>query len=55
MPLLLLDTIIEKIKEAGFHVAARKETTLTKEMASMLYKQNEEKEYFGDLVDHMTR
>jgi len=36
----LLDVILDKIKEAGFHVAARKETTLTKDIAEMLYKQN---------------
>ncbi|XP_067934512.1 thioredoxin domain-containing protein 3 homolog isoform X2 [Watersipora subatra] len=48
------DNILSKIKEAGFHVAARKETTLTKDIASMLYKQNEGEDYFGDLIEHMT-
>ena len=52
--LLFLDAIIEKIKEAGFHVAARKETTLTKDIAMMLYKQNADQEYHNDLIEHMT-
>ena len=36
-------------------MAARKETTLTKDIASMLYKTNEGQEYYDDLIDHMSR
>jgi len=44
-----------KIKEAGFHIAARKETTLTREIAQMLYAENTDKDYYNDLIEHMTR
>ena len=43
-----------KIKEAGFHIAARKETELTPELAQQFYKDIAGKEYFGDLTEHMT-
>ena len=51
----ILDEIMKKIREAGFHIAARKETELTKEMAEQLYVTNKESEYYVDLVDHMMR
>ena len=46
---------MDKIKEAGFHIAARKETDLSKDMAEQFYQDLSDKEYYGDLVDHMTR
>ncbi len=49
------DEIMDKIKEAGFHIAARKETELTKEMAEEFYKEHKDKDYFSDLTEHMTR
>ncbi|ELT87722.1 hypothetical protein CAPTEDRAFT_96991 [Capitella teleta] len=48
------DAIIDRIKEAGFHVAARKETELTADIAEQFYKGVEGKEFYGDLVKHMT-
>ncbi|XP_023930674.1 thioredoxin domain-containing protein 3 homolog isoform X5 [Lingula anatina] len=48
------DEIMELIKEAGFHIAARKETELTPDIVQQLYKEHEGKEYYGDLVEHMT-
>ncbi|KAI0230921.1 Thioredoxin domain-containing protein [Lamellibrachia satsuma] len=48
------DDIMNKIKEAGFNIAARKETELTKEIAEEFYKAQEESEYFQDLTQHMT-
>ena len=53
--LLNSDEIMKKVREAGFHIAARKETELTKEMAEQLYSSNKDSEYYGDLVEHMTR
>ena len=49
------DAIMDKIKEAGFHIAARRETELTKDTVAQLYKDQQDKEYFGDLAEHMTR
>ena len=46
---------MDKIKEAGFHIAARKETELTKDIAEQFYKDLADKEYFGDLTEHMCR
>ncbi|XP_046555994.1 LOW QUALITY PROTEIN: thioredoxin domain-containing protein 3 homolog [Haliotis rubra] len=48
------DEIIAKIHEAGFRIAARKETTITKEIAEEFYGEHKGKEYFDDLVGHMT-
>ncbi|KAL4217403.1 Thioredoxin domain-containing protein 3 [Mactra antiquata] len=48
------DEIIEKIHEAGFRIAARKETTLSKEIAEEFYADHKDKEYYNDLVEHMT-
>ncbi|XP_074646778.1 thioredoxin domain-containing protein 6-like isoform X3 [Tubulanus polymorphus] len=47
------DEIISRIKEAGFRVAAKKETELTKDIAEQFYGDIKEKEYFEDLTDHM--
>ena len=46
---------MNKIREAGFHIAARKETELTREIAEQFYKDQKDKEYFSDLTDHMSR
>lgn len=53
--LLVSDEIIEKIHEAGFRIAARKETTLSKEIAEEFYGDHKDKPYYNDLVEHMTR
>lgn len=48
------DAIIDKIHEAGFKIAARKETTITQEIAEILYPHCKDKEYYDDLVTSMT-
>ncbi|XP_053385437.1 thioredoxin domain-containing protein 6-like isoform X5 [Mercenaria mercenaria] len=48
------DEIISKIHEAGFRIAARKETTLSKEIAEEFYADHKDKEYYNELVEHMT-
>ncbi|TPP60841.1 Thioredoxin domain-containing protein 3 [Fasciola gigantica] len=48
------DEIIERIKAAGFHVAARKDTQLTEELAKQLYSDNQDKPFYEDLVHSMT-
>ncbi|CAH8485000.1 unnamed protein product [Schistosoma rodhaini] len=47
------DEIIERIESAGFHVAARKETTLTKDIARKLYENCSGQPFYDDLVNHM--
>ncbi|CAH8834384.1 unnamed protein product [Trichobilharzia szidati] len=47
------DEIIEKIKSAGFHVAARRDTSLSKELAEKLYADCSDKPFYEDLVNHM--
>ncbi|RTG88496.1 thioredoxin domain-containing protein 3 [Schistosoma bovis] len=47
------DEIIERIESAGFHVAARKETTLTKDIARKLYENCSGQPFYNDLVNHM--
>ena len=49
------DEIMKRVKEAGFHIAARKETELTKDIAEQFYQEHADKEYYNDLVEHMTR
>ena len=49
------DEIMSKIKEAGFNIAARKETEISKEIAEQFYGDLKDKEYFSDLTEHMTR
>ena len=46
---------MEKIHEAGFRIAARKETTLSREIAEEFYGEHKDKEYFNDLMEHMIR
>jgi len=48
------DEIMKTIKEAGFHIAAKKQTELTKEIAAEFYKEHQDKEYFDDLTTHMS-
>ncbi|GFO05427.1 thioredoxin domain-containing protein 3-like protein [Plakobranchus ocellatus] len=48
------DAIIEKIHEAGFRIAARKETVITQEIAEILYPHCKDKEYYDKLVESMT-
>ncbi|XP_076088092.1 thioredoxin domain-containing protein 6-like isoform X19 [Mytilus galloprovincialis] len=48
------DEIIDRIHEAGFKIAARKETKLTKEIAEEFYADHKDKDYYNDLVEHMT-
>ncbi|XP_033727936.1 thioredoxin domain-containing protein 3 homolog isoform X14 [Pecten maximus] len=47
------DEIIEKVHEAGFKIAARKETTLSMEIAKEFYSDHKDKDYYNDLVEHM--
>ncbi|CAH8444770.1 unnamed protein product [Schistosoma rodhaini] len=47
------DEIIERIESAGFHVAARIETTLTKDIARKLYENCSGQPFYDDLVNHM--
>ncbi|TGZ74876.1 hypothetical protein CRM22_000704 [Opisthorchis felineus] len=48
------DEIIEMIKSAGFHVAARKDTQLDEKLAAQLYENVKDKPFFDDLVKQMT-
>ena len=48
------EAIIDKIHEAGFRIAARKETTITKDIVDLMYPNQTEKEYYSELVDSMT-
>lgn len=52
---LLLDAIIDKIHEAGFRIAAQKETKITREIAESIYADQKDKEYFNNLVEYVTR
>lgn len=52
---LSTDEIVEKIHEAGFRIAARKETQLTREIAEQFYADQKGTEHFDDLVEHMIR
>ena len=49
----IADEIIDKIHDAGFKIAARKETTLSRDVAEEFYSDHKDKEYFNDLVDNM--
>ena len=46
---------MRKIEESGFHISLSKQQQLTKEVAAQLYSQHEGKEFFGDLIDFMTK
>ncbi|XP_052079971.1 thioredoxin domain-containing protein 6-like isoform X16 [Mytilus californianus] len=48
------DEIIDRIHEAGFRIAARKETKLSKEIAEEFYADHKDKDYYNDLIEHMT-
>ena len=52
---ILIETILSKVKEAGFSVSLSNETHLTKEMAEQLYGEHRDKEYFEELTNMMTR
>lgn len=52
---LFTDEIIDRIHESGFRIAAQKETNLTRELAEEFYAEHKGKEYYDDLVEHMTR
>ena len=52
---LTTDEIIDRIHESGFKIAARKETHLTRELAEEFYAEHKGKDYYNELVDHMTR
>lgn len=47
------EEIINKIHEAGFQIAAQKETLLTPAIIESFYGNHKEKEYFDDLVNYM--
>ena len=52
---ILTDSIVGKIKEAGFEIALQKELTLSQEQAAEFYKEHEGKDYFESLCAHMSR
>ena len=49
------EKIMLKVREAGFHIAALKETHLTEEMVAGIYGDKQEKEYYQGLTEFMTR
>ncbi|KAK6293158.1 thioredoxin domain-containing protein 6 [Coregonus clupeaformis] len=49
------DTIMNRIKEAGFSISQVKETKLTREMAEEFYKDHKGKDFFNNLVDYMSQ
>lgn len=49
-----LGTIITKISNAGFRIAAMKYTKLTPRQAEVFYSVHKNKEFFNDLIDYMT-
>lgn len=51
---MLLESIVEKIREAGFDVALQKEKHLTKDLAEQFYSQHKDKEFFNDLTEYMS-
>ena len=53
--LLLADEIMETIKQSGFHIAARQETTMSREVVEQMYKDAKDRDYYEDLVNYMTR
>ncbi len=50
-----VDEIMERIREAGFHIAARQETEVTQQIAEEFYSEHKGKDYFDDLTQHMSR
>uniref|UniRef100_A0A8C0IHF3 NME/NM23 family member 8 n=1 Tax=Bubo bubo TaxID=30461 RepID=A0A8C0IHF3_BUBBB len=51
---ILLDDIMQKVKDAGFAISKIKEEALTREMATQFYKDHEGKPFFNQLVTCMT-
>lgn len=51
---ILLDDILQKVKDAGFNIAKIKEAALTREMAAQFYSDHEGKPFFDELVNYMT-
>lgn len=51
---ILLDEIMQKVKDAGFTISKVKEEALTREMATQFYKDHEGKPFFEELVSCMT-
>jgi nucleoside diphosphate kinase len=49
------DSIISKIKEAGFIIAMSKEMQLTREQAEDFYAEHKDQEFFETLVNNMIR
>ncbi|XP_066485285.1 thioredoxin domain-containing protein 3 [Tiliqua scincoides] len=47
-------SIIKKVKEAGFIISETKETQITPEMAAQFYKAREGQDYYNDLVEYMS-
>ena len=52
---MFTDTIVQKIKEAGFKIQLEKEVHLTKDLASQFYQEHEGKDFFNGLTDYMSR
>ncbi|NNC69984.1 MAG: nucleoside-diphosphate kinase [Flavobacteriaceae bacterium] len=50
-----IGAILEKINAAGFRIAALKLTQMTKRDAETFYAIHNERPFFGDLVEYMTR
>ena len=50
----VLDSILEKVKEAGFEVCLQKEIQLTEDQAKEFYKEQEGTPHFEDLIREMT-
>ncbi|XP_054754206.2 thioredoxin domain-containing protein 3 homolog isoform X4 [Lytechinus pictus] len=48
------EAIIEKIKEAGFNISLQRDLELNKELASKLYLEHEGKEFYENLIEHMS-
>lgn len=51
---ILLDDIMQKVKDAGFTISKIKEAALTRDMVAQFYKDHEGKSFFGDLLSSMT-
>lgn len=49
------DEIIKRMQELGFAILRRKETTLTTDVAEQFYRDQKDKPYFSDLIQHITR
>lgn len=50
-----IGAILEKITASGFHIAALKLTQMTKTDAETFYAVHNERPFFGELVEFMTR